>query len=367
MKNSHGKVLLILLIFLHVEIFASTYEWSATASKNKAYVNEAIHLSYICRFSDDAELYSIEFNPDGDYENYTIKLLTKSERLINNKKVNSYEFVAFIKKSIDVDFAFDTVMKKTNKDSIKNTVLGRDNASYEEYTKTKIKQKNLHVEVVKTDIALVGNLVLEVKKDTPHVKAYEPYHMEIIIKGEGNLDEIKPLEFKIDNVKVFAGKVIKDIQLTKDGYSGILSQKFAFVGSEEFIIPKLNIKYVNLKLKKEDALVVNAVKVEVEKGFKAEELLDKADEDFKINYEYFYYFFAFVLGFLISKIKLKKPKKQLLEDEAFKEKVKNTDSLGELSVILALKDRKKYEKLILEIETKKATNINKIKKEIGLI
>ncbi|QOY55374.1 BatD family protein [Candidatus Sulfurimonas marisnigri] len=367
MKISLGRVLLTLLIFLHVELFASTYEWSATANKSKAYVNEAIHLSYTCRFSDAAELYSIEFNPDGEYENYTIKLLTKSEKLINNKKVNSYEFVAFIKKSVDVNFAFDTVMKKTNEDSIKNTVLGRDNASYEEFTKIKIKQKNLHVEVVQTDIALVGSLAIELKKDTLHVKAYEPYHMEIIIKGEGNLDEIKPIEFKIDKVKVFAGKVIRDIKLTKDGYIGVWSQKFAFVGNEEFVIPALNINYVNLKLKKEDVLVVDAIKVEVEKGFKREELLDKIDEDFKINYEYFYYIFAFVLGFLISKIKLKKPKKQMLEDEEFKEKIKNIDSLGELSVVLALKDRKKYEKLILDIETKKATNINKIKKEIGLI
>ncbi len=68
MKNSLGRAFLILLTLLHVEIFASTYEWSVKANKTTAYVNEAIHLTYTCKFSDRGELYTIDFNAVGvDY------------------------------------------------------------------------------------------------------------------------------------------------------------------------------------------------------------------------------------------------------------------------------------------------------------
>lgn len=367
MKNSLGRLFLILLVFLHVEIFASTYEWNISANKKSVYVGEALHLKYTCRFNDKAELYSIDFNPVGDYKDYSVELLKESGSLVDGKKVNSYEFVAFFKKSGSVDFAFETVMKKTNEDSIKNTVLGRDNAFYEEFTKINIKQKNLHVEVLKTQTTLVGDFSLELKKDKQQVKAYEPYNMNITIKGNGNFNAIKPITFTIDGVKIFAEKVIKNIELTKDGYSGVWSQKFAFVGSKEFVVPELKIEYFNPNSKEKKVLHVDMAKVEVLEGYKKEELLDEVDEEFKINYDYFYYLFAFILGFLVSKIEFKKKKETHPSDMDFKEKVKNADSLKEVCVLLALNNRKKYEELILAIETKQVTSLNKVKKEVDLI
>ena len=61
MKNSLGKIFLALFILLHVELFATTYEWSATTNKKSAYVGEAIYLKYTCTYSDRAELYTIDF------------------------------------------------------------------------------------------------------------------------------------------------------------------------------------------------------------------------------------------------------------------------------------------------------------------
>ncbi|MCK4875087.1 MAG: hypothetical protein KAS26_04485, partial [Sulfurimonas sp.] len=127
MKNSLGRAFLILLTLLHVEIFASTYEWSVKANKTTAYVNEAIHLTYTCKFSDRGELYTIDFNPKKENENYTLHILSESERIIDNKRINSYEFVVFAKKAKEMNFQFDTTMKKTTKESIESTVIGRDN------------------------------------------------------------------------------------------------------------------------------------------------------------------------------------------------------------------------------------------------
>lgn len=364
MKNSLGRLFLILLALLHVELFASVYKWSAIANKQKAYVGEAIHLTYTCTFNDRAELYSIDFNPVGDYDKFTVELLTDNVKVVDGKKINTYEFVAFAKEAGNLEFSFDTIMKKTNEDSIRNTVLGRDNAFYEDFTSTTLKQKTIHVDVLKASQNLVGDFSLDVKKDQPQVKAYEPYHMNIKIKGTGYFDAIKPINFEIDGVKIFAGKLEKNIELTKSGFSGVLTQSFAFVSDKSFVIPELKISYFNLENKTQKSLTINSTNVEVVKGYVKKELLDDVESKFIINYEYIYYFLFFVTGFLVSKIKFKKDKSTNKKDNLFKDKVDNANSLNQLIVILALKDKNKYENIISDIETNKIKSLSKAKKEV---
>ncbi|MCF6309161.1 MAG: hypothetical protein L3J19_01595 [Sulfurimonas sp.] len=360
MKNSLGRIFLTFLLFVHVEAFASTYEWSAKADKSAAYVNEAIHLTYTCRFSDKSELYSIDFNPKKENEDYTLHILSESETIVDNKRVDSYEFIVFAKKAKEIIFDFETTMKKTTKESIENTVIGRDNKEYEDFTLKKIKQKSIKVDVKPTQKELVGNFEVEVKKDKSHVKAYEPFHLHVKIKGSGNLDAIKPIDFKIEGVKIFAGKVIKDIKLSKTGYSGVWSQKFAFVASENFEVPELNIEYFNLKSNRVENLHVNAVKVEVSKGYEKKELLDEVDGGFKISYNYFYYLLTFIAGYLLAKIKITNYKSNA--PDIFLDKIQSANSMDELLMLLALDGSLKYKDIISQIETRKLTSLKDAKK-----
>ncbi len=165
MKNNLGRVILIILIFLNLNVFASTYQWSVQADKTEAMTNEAIYLKYICEYSDAAGLYVIEFNPVVDNERYSIELLSESEKIVDGKKTNTFEFIAFVKEAGEIELILDTTMKKTNKDSIQNTVLGRDNAIYEEISVRFIRQKTVVVNVKQSSADLVGEIVLNVKKD----------------------------------------------------------------------------------------------------------------------------------------------------------------------------------------------------------
>lgn len=364
MKKNLGKILLLISFLLHVEIFASTnYTWSASADKTFAYVNEAIYLKYICTFSNISELYTIDFNPTGDYEKYTLKSVRQSENIVDGKRVNSYEFVAFAKSAGEISFDFEAIMKKTTKDSIENTVIGRDNVEKEEFEKTTIKQKTLHVSIKETNSSLVGNFSLEVKKDEQNVKAYEPYHLHVTIKGEGNFDVIEPLAFSIEGVKVFAEDVIKQEDLNGYKEAGEWNQKFAFVSDKDFTIPELKIEYFNLLEKKKSALVLDSIHVRVAKGFSKDELLDKIeDNSFKFNYSYLYYMLIFIAGFLVAKIKINKPIVKQNRDEEFKQKIERTKSLKELMTLLALSDSKKYNNLILDIEEKRVKSLKDAKK-----
>ncbi len=86
MRKNLGRFFIIFLLLFSSNVFASTYAWSASVDKKSAYVNEAIFLKYMCSFSDRSELYSIDFNPVGEHENYTIKPLREQESIVDGKR-----------------------------------------------------------------------------------------------------------------------------------------------------------------------------------------------------------------------------------------------------------------------------------------
>ncbi|EQB40041.1 hypothetical protein M947_03200 [Sulfurimonas hongkongensis] len=361
MKNNLGKVFLILLLSL--KLFASTYEWSVEANKRSAMTNEPIHLTYTCNFSDSAQTYTIEFNPVVDNEEHRILLFSEDESIVDEKRVNTYEYLLYVKKAQDLKLFFDTMMKKTNKDSIQNSVIGRDNVEREDYSVKIIRQKGVELEIKDAKSNLVGRLSADVKKDKSSIMSYEPYHLEIKIDGSANFDAIKAIHFDIDGVKVIEEKPIKNLELTKDGYVGSWSQKFAFVSDSNFTIPSIEIEYFDLEEKKLKSLNFDKVAVEVKKLYKKEELLEKEEKDFEIEYEYIYYLLAFLAGFLFAKIKFKKKVKLSSAEMLMNKKIDEAKSLEELVFLLALSDAKKYNEIIESIEKKEIKSLKNAKEK----
>lgn len=363
MNKNLGKIFLLLVLW-HVEILAQTYNWNAHADKTSAMQNEAIYLKYVCEFSDEAEYYAIDFHPAGEYEKYTLKLLRESQEIINNKRSNTYEYVAFVKEAGVFSFDFEIVMKKTSYESVVNTILGRDNTEKVEFTQTKIHPNSLVVNIQQNTTALVGSFAMQVKKDKPNIKAFEPYHMEIKITGAGNFDAIEPIKFEISGVQIFADKPVLNLTLTKEGYSGTWSQKFAFVSEKDFSIPQIAVNYYNIQEHAPQTMKAESIRLEVSEGYKKEELLDKEEPKEEFNYSYFYYFFTFLAGFLAAKIKIYHKTKPKSTEESFAKKVQNIQSLDIFLLALVMEDSKKYEELILQIETKQISSLREAKKRI---
>ena len=362
MRKNPIKVLLLLLLSLGVS--ASTYEWSATSSKERAYTNEAIYLKYVCTFSDRAELFSVDFNPVISNDRYTIKMLSETTKIKNYKKILTYEFVAFVHKSGVQEFEFEMNMKETNQDSIENTVIGRDNGKYAEYVEHRIKQKKLLVDVRDAKTPIVGEFAMKVKHGDGLVKALTPYNLEIELSGVGNFDAIQTAKFEIEGIKVFSQEPSKSIKLTKEGYRGVWSQKFAFVGERDFTIPSFSLEYLYLKSKRVKKLHFDGMQVRVKEGYKREELLDAPENTFNIDYSYIYYVLTFILGFLVSKIEFKKVKKVDSKDELFRQKIENAKTIDEILFILALQNSVKYREIIQQIEKRELSSLQEVKKLI---
>lgn len=364
MKKHHGNILLIFLIsfFFSTELFAQDYRWKSYTNKNSAFVNEAIYLKYKCEFVDRGELYVIEFAPKST-EKFEIISLSQSQKIQDNKRIQIYEYVVFPKESGKLKLDFDVTMKKTNEDSIENTVLGRDNAQFEEYTTHTIKQDRLFIDIKKAPTPLIGDFKIKIKKDKESVKAYEPYHLSISISGVGNLNLLEEFKFLNLDAELFESKPKKEYVLTKDGYEGTFSQKFAFVSDKNFNIKEFSLRYFNIKEEQVHSLDFKGIDVEVTKAYTPVELLDKIDEEsFKFNIEYLYYLLTFIAGFLVAKIKFKSKKTISAQEEKFNSKVKNTKTLDELHMLLILQNKKIYKNIILDIENKKIDSLAAAKK-----
>jgi hypothetical protein len=362
MKKNLIKTLLLLFV-LQLQLGASTYEWKASINKEKAYVNEAIYLKYVCEFSDRAELYAVEFNPVKSNENMTVVMLSETSKIEDGRKRLLYEFVAFVHKASKASFEFETLMKKTTKESIENTVIGRDNGKYAEYQIKKLKQKKLTVDILETPTPLVGSLKMDVKKDKPEIKSLTPYHLELKIKGIGDFEALQALDFDMKDVKVFSEKPMRSLKLTQNGYQGEWSQKFAFVSEKAFTINPISIDYFDPVSHEEKNLRFDGVSVNVLEGYKPEELLDDVKQNkYIFKWEYLYYLFTFIAGYLIAQIKFKR--KSSNQEDGFCKKVKNANSLDELSILLIMKDSKKYDALILQIQNGELTSLQKSKKLI---
>ena len=364
MKNRLTRTLLFLLILL-LDLSASTYKWSAKSDKKTAYVNEAILLTYICEFSDASELYTIDFDPVQDNEEVSVKLLNESQKLKNSKRVNRYEFLAYVKRAGSISFDFDVVMKKTTQASIDATTNGHyDDSKSESFVLTPLKLPPLFVNIKTTPSKLVGEFTLKVKHDKLKLTPYQPYHLEIKIEGIGNFSALAPIDFSIDGVKLFTQGAALKSELTKEGEKGVWSQKFAFVSEKSFTIPEISIDYFDPKTDNLKLLTSKQIDISISKNLNKEEKIHHKEEEKDDLYknEYFYYLLIFLLGFLVAKIKFNTSKSQTQDEKLFKNCIKEATSLDKLCFLLVNRDAKKYEKIISKIESKEMVSLKKAKK-----
>ena len=367
MKKNRGRSFFFFLLGLCASgLMGSEYQWSAYINKTKAMSNEAIYLEYICEFEDRGELYTIEFHPVGENEIYDLRLLGEDTSYKDGKRSNRYAFVAFVKKAQKVDFAFDMVMKKTTQDSIDNTIIGRDNAQFVDYTSKYMRQKVLSVDVEDSKTDLVGSFTLQREFSSPKVKAYEPFHLSISLKGEGNLQNIKAFDLNISGVRVFAQEPQKEFTLSKEGFLGSYTQKFAFVSDRNFTIPKIELGYFDLREKKYKTMSLDTLDVEVQEGYEKEKLLDtpQKTEGFVLKAEYLYSLFAFIAGYFVAKVRFQRAKKITSQETELLQKVENAKNTDAILFLLALQNDPKFQTLIDKIEKKEVTRFKDIQKDL---
>jgi hypothetical protein len=278
MRRLLGKITLFLL--LGVTLYAD-YSWSVSTSKREFYVNEAVEIVLKCEFSDSGYGYNIELEGLQNSA-YEMHLLSQKESMHTGVRINEYRFVMFVAHAGELPLAFNAVMKRTTKESIENSVIGRDNVEELAFTSKRVALPELHLHVKHSPLLLVGNFELDVVLSAQSVEAYKPLNITVTLKGEGSFDKLKPYELKIKNAEVFAQVPLKFLKLTPRGFEGSITQQFAVVAKESYEIAPFELEYFNPKTQSVEKKSSRAYAIGVSDAYSKEELLDaepSKDED----------------------------------------------------------------------------------------
>ena len=339
MKGKQMKKILGSLLLLCLSLSAkSEYEWDVNLEKQDLYLHQASVLSMQCKFSKEGKNDDVEFSPPTNTP-FSFELLSQKRHFDGELQTLSYKYLVFAKEEGSYEIVLKPVMLFTTQSAIDNVIEGRDNVNDLEVQREEVRIKPIKVTVSKTNSTLTGRLSLKTELDLSEVSAYEPVHLEIFLKGEGNLQDLRPLDFEIDGVDVFTDKVEANLELGENGYKGEWIQRFAFVGKKDFVIPSVSFQYFDLKDKKQKTLKTQAFKIKIkEEGIKREDLIDEFDLptnkiDFSSYLEYIYYVLIFLAGFIIAKL-VRLPSRQtprFKKGEKIK-KAKNTKALLEVLV-----------------------------------
>ncbi len=302
------------LLFLTLSLAAkSTYEWKVELKDKELYLHQATTLSMQCRFAKEGKNDDVEFIPPKTSA-FDFELLSENRRFEGERQIITYEYLLFAKEAGEFSIKLEPKMLFTTQSAINNVIIGRDNVNDLETEKEIAKIDPIAINVLQTDSPLTGQFSLHTKNDIQVASAYEPVHLEITVEGSGNLHALKDLEFDIENVDVFSDEAEKDFVLSMNGYTGSWTQRFAFVGKDDFVIPAITIDYFDPSSQKKSVLKSEAIKVQINKeGIKAEDLVDKVNLpsqqiDLSAYVEYLYYLLTFISGFITAKL-VRLPKK----------------------------------------------------------
>ena len=330
------------LLFLGLSLYAkSTYEWTVKVADKQMYLNQSTMLSMQCRFDKSGKNDDVEFTAPTD-TGFEFKLFNESRHFDGNIQTISFKYLIFAKKAGKIRLNLKPKMLFTTQSAIDNVIVGRDNVNDLETEKEFAKLRPITIEVLKTNTNLTGILELSTVNDIQEASAYEPVHLEVSIKGEGNLQEIQDINFEIEGVEVFSDDAQKDFSLSSKGYSGVWTQRFAFVGKRDFIIPSIKVHYFNLSSHEEKVLKSSPVSVKINSnGINKENLIDSVNlPSSQIKWSeytsYMYYVLSFLAGFIVAKL-VRLPVRTQKKEKGVK--IKEAKTAKELLEVLIVCDR----------------------------
>ncbi len=350
MKPSLGKILFIWIIAVG-ELWGA-YQWSVLDAPKTLVVGQSGVVRYECRFDSSAAEYSIKLKFE-DTPTYKATILTEQDRVVGGKRIETFDVLVTPKISGAIKVNTEAVVRFTGLGAVENTVLGRDNLSKDDIVEEKAILPSVALVANKNTMALTGSkLMFEVRADTRSVRAHEPMHLSVTVRGEGNLDEMIPYELNISGVKVFTQLPQKSLTPSAQGFEGEVSQEFALVASKSYTIEPLSLSYFDTVKNQTVTFKSKPIYVEVGEGYEPSNLLDPPTlRDWSTLARYGLYGALVLAGVALGesarrlwKLRPRRKAKQFW-DEA--------KSSKELVMLLSLFGDKQYELIIAELEAGK--------------
>lgn len=350
MKQSLGKIMLGMLA-LCAASWAGSFQWSVLDAPKELYVSQSGVIRYECAFDTSAADYTIDFKPKST-QSYSAQILTQDDRIVSGKRIQTFDVLITPKEAGTVAVNLEALVRHTTFASIENATIGRDNVKKYDFNDEKAILPTVTITAKANSAALTGDIAFSVSVDRQSVRAYEPVHLSILLKGSGNLDQFVPYELNISGVKVFAEPPQKTLTASTDGFSGEIRQEFALVAEKSFTIPPLSLSVLDTKKQQGKILTTEMIPIDVGEGYDIGNLLDPPDlSSYATLKRYALYAALVLLGILLGegfrRLWKHRPRRK---PKHFWDNAKNTK---ELTLLLALSGDKHYEAIITELESGK--------------
>lgn len=333
------------------------------ANKTEVRVGQSIDLSIIIKEKLNANIYKINaYEPKLD--NFWLRRVSDEEDTIEGDyKVKRIKFIAFPQKAGEYNIppikAQIGKMRKLENDFF--------NDPFFDVFSNRVKWKNIYsndlklkVNPLPNNLEVFGTYTISASVDKYKVKANEPVNLTLVIKGLGNIDDIKKFNLDIPNAVIYEDEPKIETNLQEDKYAGVFTQKIAIVAQNDYTILPIKFTYFDEKTEKIKTISTEKIDIKV-KGLALEKTTpklqsaiptlkeEKSKQKVKTiikEEESFIKYLTLVLGIIIgliafalfNKIKNKKQKKQNDMTIAIK-KAKNDKQLFEILLPYSKKDK----------------------------
>jgi hypothetical protein len=257
------------------------------------------------------------------------------------------------------------MIRHTTFASIEDASIGRDNVRKYDFNDEKVILPSVKIISVANTADLSGEITLHVTVDKIKVRAHEPVHLSLYVRGHGNLDQFIPYDLNISGVKDFSEPAYKDISLQEDGYDGEIRQEFALVADKNYVIPSFELSVFDTNTHKVKILRSQPITIEVEKGYVAGNLLDAPNLGDTNGWKRYGIYALFIVfgGILTEASRWLWTHRPVRKNKMFWDTAKTEK---ELSVILSLRADTRYEKVVTQLDEGKLT-LKEAKKRLNEI
>ena len=362
MKQSLGRVFL-LCVLMVVSVNAAQYQWSVLKAPKELRVGEGAIVRYQCLFDSSAGDYTVQFKPQNSQQ-YKASMVTQDDHVRNEKRILQFDVLVTPLVAGEVIINFGVLIRHTTFASIEDASIGRDNVRKYDFNDEKAILPTVKITSLANKADLSGEITLQVSVDKVKVRAHEPAHLSLYVRGHGNLDQFIPYDLNISGVKDFSEPPYKQLSLNEDGYEGEIRQEFALVAEKSYLIPPFSLSVFDTKSHTNKIFRSQSIAIEVEKGYLVDNLLDAPDLSDKNNWKrYSLYAFFVLLGGVLTEaarwLWIHRPRKKInmFWDTAITEK--------ELSVLLSLRGETRYGDVIQMLDAGSLT-LSEAKKKLRL-
>jgi hypothetical protein len=300
-------------------------------------------------------------------KNYSFHQIKFKENSTYHHLKHYYQYLVYPNQEGNCSIQFEMIKSITNDNKVAAYAMldTRDNVNglfqanglTKEDTKIELNPLTLNIKAIPHATDMVGDFKLTYHLDKNSTDAYDPVHLHVLLKGNGNLLPMKLIP-QSDHYHLFTQEPKVKIVHTIKGTQTDIMWDYAISAKENFTLPKILFKAFNPKTQKLYELKIPAQTITVHQIEKTT-LLDKEDTPSSLStnsdaswfWIFLSYVAVFMAGYLLPrnlwrrKIVLKKSQAEHLTN-----RIKNAQTHKELLQLLVVQNSSKYHEAINHLE-----------------